>query len=94
VFYPNDPIVLISIGTGKGLLPSVEDLQAEEQHQKMNELSRNDSKLIYFRFDPELEAPDPSMEQLIEATDVYINSSKSAIDRLLHLMEIKAGRLL
>lgn len=94
VFYPDDPIVLISIGTGKGLLPSVEDLQAEAQHQKMNELSRNDPKLIYFRFDPDLEAPDPSMEQLMEATDVYINSSKSAIDRLLHLMEIKAGRLL
>jgi len=94
VFYPDDPIVLISIGTGKGLLPSMEDLQAEEQHQKMTELSKNDSRLLYFRFDPELEAPDPSMEQLIDATDVYINNSKGTIDRLLHLMEIKAGRLL
>ncbi len=72
----------------------MQDIQAEEQHHKMLELAKNDSKLIYFRFDPELEAPDPTMEQLIEATDVYIDDSKPAIDRLLHLMEIKAGRLL
>jgi len=94
VFYPDDPIVLISIGTGKGLLPTMEDIQAEQQHEKMTEIAKTDSKLIYFRFDPDLESPDPSMEQLIEATDVYINNSRSAIDRLLHLMEIKAGRLL
>lgn len=94
VFYPDDPIVLLSIGTGKGLLPTPEDIQAEEQHNKMLELAKNDSKLIYFRFDPEVEAPDPTMEQLIEATDVYIDDSRATIDRLLHLMEIKAGRLL
>lgn len=94
VFYPDDPIVLISIGTGKGLLPTIEDIQAEEQHDKMTAIAAENSKLIYFRFNPEIEAPDPTMQQLIEATDVYINDSTSTIDRLLNLMEIKAGRLL
>jgi uncharacterized protein len=94
VFYPDDPIVLLSIGTGKGILPTIEDLQAEEQHQKMLNTAKTDQRLLYFRYDPYIESMDPTMQQLIDATDVYIRESESSIDRLLHLMEIKAGRLL
>jgi patatin-like phospholipase/acyl hydrolase len=94
VFYPDDPIVLISIGTGKSPEGSFEEKQAEDQHEHLVELAKNDSKLVYFRFNPELSDPNMEMEQLIEATDVYIDENKRSIERLLHMMEIKAGRLL
>lgn len=94
VFYPDDPIVLISIGTGRSSDNTFEEEHAESQHQHLLEVAKNDSKLVYFRFNPELERPDMEMEQLIEATDVYIGDNKRSIERLLHLMEIKAGRLL
>jgi patatin-like phospholipase/acyl hydrolase len=94
VFYPDDPIVLISIGTGKSQAASIEELQAEEQHDTLVELAKKDSKLVYFRFNPELENTDHSTEQLLGLTDVYIQENLRSIERLLHLMEIKAGRLL
>ncbi len=94
VFYPDDPIVLISIGTGKLQAGSFEEMQAEEQHNTLSELAQRDSKLVYFRFNPELEAQDYSTEQLLALTDVYIQENLRSIERLLHLMEIKAGRLL
>jgi uncharacterized protein len=94
VFYPDDPIVLISIGTGASGDRSFEEVQAEDQHQHLLELAKKDSRLVYFRFNPELDDPNMEMEQLIDATDVYIDENKQSIERLLHMMEIKAGRLL
>lgn len=94
VFYPDDPIVLISIGTGKLQAGSFEEIQAEEQHETLSELAKKDSKLVYFRFNPELDSGDYSTEQLLVLTDVYIQENLRSIERLLHLMEIKAGRLL
>jgi patatin-like phospholipase/acyl hydrolase len=94
VFYPDDPIVMISIGTGDCGGNTYEEIQAEEQHRGLLEMARNDSKLVYFRFNPVLEHPDMEMEQLIDVTDVYIRNNMQSMERLLHLMEIKAGRLL
>lgn len=94
VFYPDDPIVLISIGTGQTGENTYEEIQAEEQHRSLIDTARNDSKLVYFRFNPVLGSPETEMEQLIELTDVYIRDNMQSMERLLHLMEIKAGRLL
>ena len=94
VFYPSDPIVLISIGTGETKSNNIEEIQAEDQHQILLEMAKKDSNLVYFRFNPIIEDTAVKMEQLIALTDVYINDNKQSIERLLHLMEIKAGRLL
>lgn len=94
VFYPEDPIVLISLGTGIHADDSLEDLLAEEQHNAMTQLAKKDNRLIYFRLNPEISEKEPSMQQLIADTDVYLRNNSQVTDRLLQLMEIKAGRLL
>lgn len=94
VFYPDDPIVLISIGTGKTQHPAAIEIQAEEQHEQLVELARNEHGLVYFRFNPELNEEENEPEQLMAQTNRYISENQRQIERLLHLMEIKAGRLL
>lgn len=94
VFYPDDPIVLISIGTGKSELLSMEESLAEEQHQQIVDLAKNEHGLVYFRFNPDLDAARSHPQELLEQTDEYIADNQRQIERLLHLMEIKAGRLL
>lgn len=94
VFYPDDPIVLVSIGTGMSRELTFEEIQAEEQHRMLMDMARNDSGLVYFRFNPELSAPEVEMEELLQMTDQYIHDNMPSFERLLHLMEIKAGRLL
>lgn len=101
MFYPTDPIVLISIGTGthEHMLKDHFEVEAERIHQEMKDLSSIDKKLLYFRFQPHLQSltnysfedESHSITDLLSETNEYIESNKSNFDRLLHLMEIRAN---
>ena len=101
MFYPTDPIVLISIGTGthENILKDRFEVKAERVHQEMKELSFTDKKLLYFRFQPHLQSltnysfedESHSITDLLNETNEYIESNKSDFDRLIQLMEIRAN---
>jgi patatin-like phospholipase/acyl hydrolase len=101
MFYPKDPIVLISIGTGsnENSLKNQFEVEAEKIHQEMKGLSAVDKKILYFRFQPHLQSltnysfenETHSITDLLKETNEYIESNKSDFDRLLHLMEIRAN---
>ncbi len=101
MFYPTDPIVLISIGTGtrEDKLKDHFEIEAERIHQEMKELSSTDNKLLYFRFQPQLklltnysfEDESHSIKELLSETNEYIESNKSDFDHLINLMEIRAN---
>ena len=101
LFYPTDPIVLISVGTGthENMLKDHFEIEAERVHQEMKERSFSDKKLLYFRFQPNLQSLTNysfedelhSITDLLNETNDYIESNKNDFDRLLHLMEIRAN---
>lgn len=101
LFYPTDPIVLISIGTGTNPEASkdVFEIESDNIHEKLKALSVNDRSLLYFRFQPELhslstysfEDESNSILELLSETNDFIDSHKNDFDRLLQLMEIKAN---
>ncbi len=101
LFYPTDPIVLISIGTGTNPDSSkdVFEIESDNIHEKLKAYSVQDRNLMYFRFQPELhslstysfEDESNSILDLLNETNEFIESHKNDFDRLLHLMEIKAN---
>lgn len=101
MFYPTDPIVLISIGTGthEQLLKDHFEIEAERIHQEMKDRSVADKKLLYFRFQPALQSltnysfedESHSIIDLLNETNQYIVDNKNNFDRLLQLMEIRAN---
>lgn len=101
LFYPTDPIVLISIGTGTNPDSSkdVFEIESDNTHEKLKALSAQDRNLLYFRFQPELhslstysfEDESNSILELLNETNEFIGSHKNDFERLLHLMEIKAN---
>jgi len=92
IFYPDDPIVLISVGTGYYTdEKDAETIDAEaeiENHRKLG------NKVIYFRFNPKLNHNDRSPEGLLHSVNDYLGEKEVMFDRLLQLMDIKAGGLL
>lgn len=98
MLYPTDPIILISIGTGQN--PSeFQDMFEKESiliHEKLK--ANQDKKVIYFRFQPELdhtthyafENQKESIEDLLSITNTYLKQQNHEFDRLLSLMEIRA----
>lgn len=101
LFYPTDPIVLISIGTGTNpdAAKDVFEIESDNIHEKLRDLSAQDRNLLYFRFQPELhslstysfEDESNSILDLLEETNNFIDTHKGDFDRLLHLMEIKTN---
>lgn len=97
--YPNDPIVVISLGTG--IHPEKErdmfELESEQTHEKMLEISQKDRNTIYFRFQPQIEKKieyvfeneNQSILDLVHYTELFIEHNHSEFKRLLHLMEIR-----
>lgn len=101
MFYPTDPIVSISIGTGthENMLKDHFEVEAERIHQEMVHLSSTDKKLLYFRFQPHLQSlinysfedESHSITDILSETNEYIDSNKFDFDRLMHLMEIRVN---
>lgn len=97
MLYPNEHLVLISIGAGETNELTPLNIQVRETHQKLLEIREDDQKLTYFRFQPKLkmnyDAADISrenMEELIEISEEYIFNEMHVFEELLHLMAFKA----
>ncbi len=103
MFYPNDPIILLSIGTGQTEFTEMDiiDREMERVHDNMLNLSNEDDNLLYFRFQPNLKDPMGSesdsnkenIESLLLDTENYINSHQADFQRLFSLMKIKVEQM-
>lgn len=103
MFYPNDPIILLSLGTGQTDFNEMDiiDKEMERVHTNMVNLSKEDGNLLYFRFQPTLKNPldsesDSSPENiasLLKDTEDYIQNNKAQFDRLFTLMKIKVEQM-
>ena len=103
LLYPNDPIVLVSLGTGK---TDEEDYGTfEHDMKKVDDRlyidAKNNEELIYFRFQPTISSASNDFENastkimvnLLEDTEHYIRNHESKFNRLLSLIKIKAGNV-
>jgi len=101
LFYPTDPIVLISIGTGSNPESSMDvfEIESNQTHENLKELSQRDRNLVYFRFQPVLhslasysfEDENHSIVDLLDETNEFIEHNQTDFDRLLNLMAIRAN---
>jgi patatin-like phospholipase/acyl hydrolase len=68
MFYPTDPIILISLGTGQSDFNEMDiiDKEMEVVNKNLTEISKVDDNLLYYRFQPTLIDP-PSSEILYRA---------------------------
>jgi uncharacterized protein len=103
MFYENDPIILISLGTGQSEFNEMDiiDREMEAVHQNLTNISKKDDRLLYYRFQPILLDP-PSSESdtttenvnaLLSDTEAYIKQNKSQFNRLFNLMKIKVEQM-
>lgn len=103
MFYPDDPIIVLSLGTGvcqDGRMDLI-DAEMEAVHKKMDELKFEDKNLIYFRLQPSLskyvsqdaDITDVNIHELIEDTDKYLDSQRAEMRRLLSLIKIKVEQI-
>lgn len=102
LFYPEDPIILISLGTGN--LPDTHNDTIEKEmnrtHLELEDEAQRNDKLIYFRMQPELTSATPDMDDtrpeniaaLIEDATRYIDANDYQLQRLFKLMSIRAGQ--
>ena len=104
MFYPKDPIILLSLGTGQSDFNEMDiiDKEMEAVHRNLTEISKSDSNLLYYRFQPTLVDP-PSSESdtttdninsLLRDTEAYIEQNQSEFKRLFSLMKIKVEQML
>lgn len=97
--YPDDPIVLISLGVGEDQTTTFNlfDAESNRTHNEMENISKEDSKLIYFRFQPEIQEASNDLNDssaknsraLLNDADRFILENSNKFDRLFSLMKIK-----
>jgi predicted acylesterase/phospholipase RssA len=103
MFYPTDPIILISLGTGQSDFNEMDiiDKEMEVVNKNLTEISKVDDNLLYYRFQPTLIDP-PSSESdttaeninaLLRDTESYIEQNRSEFNRLFSLMKIKVEQM-
>lgn len=100
LYYPNDPIIVISLGTGIDLDVKQDIFETEgyHTHHEMQNLANEDKNLIYFRFQPKLhhsssnynDASRANTEALLDDAIAYIHTHEGQFDRLFSLMRIRA----
>lgn len=103
MFFPDDPIILLSLGTGQSEFNEMDiiDKEMERVHNNMISLSKEDNSLLYFRFQPILQNPlnsesDSSPENissLLQDTANYIQENNADFQRLFTLMKIKVEQM-
>lgn len=100
LYYPEDPIVVISMGTGK-LDASQNDaieLESIRVHDELQALEKQDKNLIYFRFQPELnyaksdlaDTSNENIRDLESDAHHFIQNNTYLFDRLFKYMSIRA----
>jgi uncharacterized protein len=100
--YPGDPIVVISLGTGKTSPTIIERKEKDtsmDVDNEMRKIAKKDSNLIYLRFQPTILRPSNELSfnthenalQLIEETDRYLEKNKEQFKQLVGLLKIKTG---
>jgi patatin-like phospholipase/acyl hydrolase len=99
MYYPKDPIILISLGTGtdESLQKDVYELESNKTDDALNALTHEDRNLIYFRFQPEIvsaskdlsDASRENAKKLLQDVNAYIDSHKTKFDQLFRFMKIK-----
>jgi len=99
MFYPEDPIILISLGTGveESLIKDVYELESNKTNDALEALTDQDKNLIYFRFQPNIitasndlsDASRENAKKLLDDTNSYIDKHKSKFDQLFRFMKIK-----
>ncbi len=98
MFYQDEPIILVSIGTGgfKSENLSLNHKQSIEVDNQLTEIAKFDRKLIYFRYQPELDNEFLSdslstvqLEKLTSVTDNYIERNKEKFADLINFISLK-----
>lgn len=100
LFYPEEHIIMISIGTGEDQNQKESELskQVLTAHNKMTEMTDIDKKLSYFRFQPKLQekfdvtkVDNKTIEELLDITEDYIFKNMAIFQELLQLVAFKAA---
>lgn len=104
LFYPNDPLIVVSIGTGQTEFIEMDiiEKEMEAKHLEMQERAKEDRNLIYFRLQPTLDNPpetsgeynNKNTEALLKDADRYIEGNGSEFTRLFQLMKVKAEQMI
>lgn len=97
--YPNDKILLISLGTGRCTTkkPDWIDEEVNFTEEKLKQQSLLDSNLYYIRLQPDLllandsidDTSDENIEGLVHDSINYLHAANDKFDRLFDLMKIK-----
>ncbi|MFT5581998.1 MAG: patatin-like phospholipase/acyl hydrolase [Psychromonas sp.] len=103
MFYPDDPIIMLSIGTGQTEFNEMDiiDKEMERVHNNLVEKEKADRNLIYFRLQPQLDNPpqseddhtDLSINRLLDDTESFIKSNQSVFQRIISLIKIKVEQM-
>ncbi len=99
IFYPEDPIILISLGAGfdESMDFDLFETESNRTHLEMKQLAEHDKNLLYFRFQPDVlnaskDINDASIDNthaLLKDANQYILTNDSEFDRLFSLMKIR-----
>jgi patatin-like phospholipase/acyl hydrolase len=103
IFYPGDPIVLLSFGTGtvEGVKPDIVENEMMLIDEQLSQEAKKNKNLIYFRFQPaihnnfcDFEEPTKEIiEDLIQDTESYIQENYLNYEKLMVLMRVKMEQM-
>lgn len=103
VYYPTDPIILISLGAGvdESMNFDLFESESNKTHEEMQLLAQNDSNLLYFRFQPDItkasadisDSSTHNTQALMDDANAYIASNDTKFDRLFSLMKIRVDQI-
>lgn len=98
LFYPDEHIILISIGAGEELNPSSVCLQSKEVHEKLLKIEDSSHQFNYFRFQPKLKSiydasnvTNEMIESLLDVAEEYMDENEDAFQNLLELIAFKTA---
>ncbi len=90
--YFDEPTIFVSIGAGSSEIETERDKVTALVHKEFQEEIKNNKKWHYFRFNPVL-PNEATVEEKMEIISDFFTSESHSMDRLLRLMEIKAGKI-
>lgn len=91
--YHDDPLVFVSIGAGRAKEATNDDKLVESQHELFEKEIKSKRKWHYFRFNPCF-SEDAGLDTKLAEIRAYFEHEAPNLDRLIRLMELKAGRIL
>lgn len=98
-YFPDEPILLLSFGTGKLEGEMFDDMEEEVERvdASLKQKSRKEDNLFYYRFQPEIIDADPKMDNatpeniaaLMQDGTSYIQNNKALFEQLIQDWKIK-----